>query len=156
MVKAKRRQYDDKFRASAVVMLEAAGYPDTPGALKRVATHLHMPQMTLSRWARATNNPPPTEIVTEKRGELLDSLKALAWKLVDAMPTKIEDANLQQSGTVLGIVMDKVLLLEGKATERVDHTGLSDTERTDRVMGILDTARARRDGRAADGGEFVQ
>jgi transposase-like protein len=135
---SKRKRYDDKFRASAVVMLEAAGYPDTKGALQHVADHLGVPAMTLSRWFKGTRNPPPHELVTEKRGDLLDSLKALAHQLVEAMPGKIEDANLQQSGTVLGIVLDKVLLLEGKATERVDHTGLTRDERISRISALLD------------------
>lgn len=133
----KRKRYDDKFRASAVVMLEAAGYPEQKGALSHVADHLRVPAMTLSRWFKQSNNPPPNELVTEKRTDFLANLKALAWKLSDAIPSKIEDANLQQVGTVLGIVVDKAQLLEGKATERVDHTGLTRDERLTRIGELL-------------------
>lgn len=152
----KRKSYDDKFRASAVVMLEAAGYPLQKGALTHVAEHLHVPAMTLSRWFKGTRNPAPNEVVTEKRIDLLDKLRALAHTLADAIPDKIEDANLQQSGTVLGIVLDKVQLLEGKATERIeyDHTGLTDEGRADRIAALLDTARTRRAGQP-DRGERV-
>ena len=134
---AKRRHYDDKFRASAVVMLEAAGYPDKKGALAQVAAHCGVPEPTLHRWAREKNNPPPSDVVNEKRGELTDLLRDLAYKLVAAMPDKIGEAGLQQQGTTLGIVIDKLQLLEGKATERVDHTGLNRDERIARVAELL-------------------
>ena len=35
---AKKRRYNDKFRANAVVILEAAGYPKS-GALSQVSQH---------------------------------------------------------------------------------------------------------------------
>lgn len=40
-------KYDDEFRASAVLMLEAAGYPDTEGALARVSELLGVPARIL-------------------------------------------------------------------------------------------------------------
>lgn len=121
---AKRKHYDDKFRASAVVMLEAAGYPDQKGALTYVAKELRVDAMTLSRWFKRVQNPPPNEVVTEKRRDIVATLRTIAFKLADAIPDKIDDANLQQAGTVLGIVLDKLQLLEGKATERYEISGL--------------------------------
>lgn len=145
---AKRRQYDDKFRASVVVMLQSQGYPAIKGALTHVANHVGVPAMTISRWFHATSNPPPNELVNEKRGDLVELLRDLVYKLVGAMPDKIEEAALQQQGTVLGIVIDKLQLLEGKATERVEVNELSDTDRAARIATLLNRAGARRDGRA--------
>lgn len=154
---AKRKRYDDKFRASAVVMLEAAGYPDKIGALAEVAKHLGVPAMTISRWFKAAQNPPPNELVTQQKKELTDRLEELAHKLVDMAFTIADDADtsasIQQVATSMGIVVDKWQLLKGKPTDRTEI--VDNTDRANRLNAILDSARARRDGRAADG-EYVQ
>lgn len=114
----KRRKYDDKFRASAVVMLEAAGYPGKEGALMAVAKHLAVPHNTLRGWYHNEHNPPPSELRQEKKAELTTELKNLAYELVAAMRINIHDANLVQQATTFGIVVDKWQLLEGKPTWR--------------------------------------
>lgn len=148
---AKRKSYDDKFRASAVVMLEAAGYPDKKGALVEVAKHLGVPHPTLSRWYNAQRNPPPDELVQEKRRELKDLLADELDAIFRAMPNARENASYRDLGTVAGILFDKKQLLEGKPTEIVDDAGLTDEARADRITSLLDAARARRDRQAADG-----
>jgi len=70
-----RKRYDDKFRANAVVLLEAAGYPNKKGALELVSKQLSCPCPTLHRWAKGKNNPPPSDIVNEKRKELKELLE---------------------------------------------------------------------------------
>jgi transposase-like protein len=121
---SKRRHYDDKFRASAVVTLEAAGYPEQKGALDRVASHLGVPAPTLHRWANGKNNPPPSELVNEKRQELSIELREVAYVLVKAIPGKVDEASLQQVTTSLGIVIDKMQLLECKPTWIGEIAGL--------------------------------
>lgn len=119
-----RRRYDDKFRASAVVMLEAAGYPGKEGALMEVARHLSTPHPTLHRWFTGKNNPPPFDVVQEEKKELTNLMDAFLNKVIMAMPDKIEESSLQQCATSFGIVVDKKQLLGGKPTEIVelDHT----------------------------------
>lgn len=114
----RRRRYDDKFRASAVVMLEAAGYPEQKGALIRVANHLGVPESTLRGWESEEHNPPPAQLRAEKKEELTFELKNLAYELVTAMRGNIHDANLVQQATTFGIIVDKWQLLEGKPTWR--------------------------------------
>lgn len=121
---ANRRRYDDKFRAGAVVTLEAAGYPDQKGALIQVANHLRVPESTLRGWYSEEHNPVPAQLRAEKRRELNIELREVAYKLVRAMPDKIEDAALQQVATSLGIVIDKMQLLEGKPTWIGEIVGL--------------------------------
>ena len=141
-------------------MLEAAGYPNKIGALNEVAKHLHVPAMTISRWFKARQNPPPNELVTQQKKELTDRLEELAHKLVDMAFTIAgaadTDASIQQVATSMGIVVDKWQLLKGKATERHEIVDLSDSERAARIATLLERAGARRDGRAADSGEYVQ
>jgi len=148
---AKRKRYDDKFRASAVVMLEAAGYPDQKGALQRVADRLKVPPSTLHRWFKGKNNPPPSELVTEKKGELKNLIRDEVYSILGDMPEAREFASYRDLGTVAGILLDKLQLLENKPTERVEHTGnLTVEERANRITGLLDAARDRRTRRATD------
>jgi transposase-like protein len=121
-VARKRQRYTDDFRASAVVMLEAQGYPDNPGALTVVASHLHIPHQTLSRWAREAQNPAPPELVQEKRADLKELLRAEIDAALKAMPGVRPDASYRDLVTASGIMIDKLQLLEGNPTERQDVT----------------------------------
>ena len=119
----KRMRYTDEFRASAVLMLEAAGYPNQKGALMAVSKNLNVPHPTLSRWARKVQNPAPDKLVHEKREELVIRLEDLAHRLLDAIGEDIDDSGVDavRAATALGITVDKWQLLSGKATENIDQ-----------------------------------
>ena len=114
---AKRKRYDDKFRATAVVMLEAQGYPNEKGSLERVSKGLGVPGRTLSRWFRAENNPPPDNIVREIKGELTDLIDNELNEIFKAMHAVRPDASYRDLGVVSGILADKKQLLSGSPTE---------------------------------------
>lgn len=114
---AKRPKYDDKFRANAVVLLEAAGYPNKPGALNTTAKRLGVHDRTLSRWARQENNPPPSELVTEKRGELSDLLRKEIDEAIHAMGDARQEASYRDLVTAVAIMIDKLQLLAGEPTD---------------------------------------
>lgn len=122
--KRPRRRYDDKFRASAVVMLEAAGYPDRKGALEQAAKACKAPTSTLQGWFNATRNPPPPEMRCEKRLELTDLLRNELAAAFVQMPNARPDASYRDLGTVAAIFIDKLQLLEGKPTWIVEITNL--------------------------------
>jgi transposase-like protein len=124
MAKMARRRYDDKFRASAVVMLQAAGYPDKKGALTKVARHLSIPHATLSRWYNHKRNPAPTDMVHEKKNDMIVELDNLARALVEAMYKEVDEngAPLRELATAFGIVFDKKQLLTGDPTETNNTT----------------------------------
>lgn len=117
----KHPQYDDEFRASAKVMLEAAGYPGTPGALSKVAKHLKMQPRTLSRWFNGENNPPPGKLVSIKKKDMADALEDIAWRLIHHVkdPEVIAEMTGQQGATSIGILIDKIRLLREQPTERL-------------------------------------
>lgn len=119
---AKQKRYDDKFRASAVVMLEAAGYPGKEGALASTAKHLKVPHQTLRRWFLNEQNPPPSALVREKRGELSDLLRNEIDAALGAMDGARPEASYRDLGTVAGILIDKLQLITGKPTERSEIT----------------------------------
>ena len=153
---AKRPHYDEKFIAGAVVMLEAAGYPEKKGALASTAKHLRMHERTLSRWFKKEQNPPPDKLVSEKRGELSELLRNEVEGIFCQMPNVREEASYRDLGTVAGILIDKLQLITGKPTERseINDTSNTDEERAARIAAILNKARARRDRRSDErGGE---
>lgn len=118
---AKRRRYTDEERASAVVMLQSQGYPDKPGALSTVARYLSIPTSTLAGWYTGINNPPPSELVEQKKADLAQLFEQAAYKMVAhaTKDTVIEDMTGQQAMTSAGIAVDKMRLLRGLPTEIV-------------------------------------
>ena len=147
----KRKSYDDKFRASAVVMLEAAGYPTEKGALQKVADNLGVPAMTISRWFKKSNNPAPNDLVNEKAIDLLEAIRHELGAVFGEMPNAREFASYKDLATAAGILIDKLQLLENKPTERVEHSGtITHEERANRILGILESARSGPDRRRTD------
>lgn len=144
-------RYTDEFRAQAIVMLEAAGWPDRKGAIRSTARVLGIQERTLGRWAKRQQNPPPDKMVYEKTFDLLEAIQKELQAVIKELPSARPDADYKELITALAILVDKSQLLEGKATERVEH--LTHEERTNRLAELLDAARTRRNGRAAG---FVQ
>lgn len=132
----KRPRYDDKFRASAIVLLQSEGYPNKPGALRLVSKHLGVPEATLSRWARGVSNPPPNMVVTEEKQALDARLETLAHKLLDRVES--EDVLDAMSGrelmTAFGISIDKMRLLRDLPTEII-----SIAPQVSRLMELMST-----------------
>ena len=120
---SKRRRYDDKFRASAVVMLEAAGYPDKDGALARVARELKVPESTLHGWAN-NRNTPPSQMRTIKRVELNTVIREEIYSALEAAQNVRQDASYRDLITGAAILIDKLQLLEGQPTWRIEVINL--------------------------------
>lgn len=135
-------RYTDEFRAQAIVMLQAAGWPEKKGVLVQVAHRLGIQYRTLARWARRERNPAPDKLVYEKAFDLKRALQDEIQAILEEMPNARPDADFRELGTVLGIAIDKLQLLEGKATERIEM--MTDDERAARISAILDAARERR------------
>ena len=102
-------------------MLEAAGYPEKKGALAAVSKSQQVPHSTLSRWARNLQNPPPSQLVHEKKIDLLAELENLLELHIRAAGETIKDAYHNQVMQGLGITFDKIQLLTGGATENVNQ-----------------------------------
>lgn len=120
---SKRKRYTDDFRAGAVLMLQAAGYPDTEGALSLVSRKLNVPRTTLRRWFHEQQNPPPSDLVHEKKLDLVAAIREEIAAVLGEMPEARADADYRTLATALGILVDKLQLLEGRPTERTEQTG---------------------------------
>lgn len=138
-----RRRYDDKFRAGAVVTLEAAGYPGKEGALAQVSKHLGVPHNTLRGWYHAEHNPPPSQLRQQKKGDLLDWIEEELAGIFSDMPGKRELASYRDIGTVAGILMDKKQLLTGNPTGIFKVDNVSDSDIIREFNQLLNTARER-------------
>ena len=114
---AKRKSYTDDYKAGIVLMLEAAGYPHTKGALQRVANKTGVPHPTISRWFRKVQAHPPDNLVQSKKGSLIERLDEIIDQMVDELPSAIPDAGLRELTTGIGTLIDKRRLLSGESTD---------------------------------------
>lgn len=112
----KRKRYSDEFRASAILMLEAAGYPDRKGALAAVSRQTGAPPPTLHRWARSKQNPPPSDMVIEKRFDLRKAIREELEAIFHEAKDARQDATYHDLMWAAGVLTDKELLLAGKPT----------------------------------------
>lgn len=132
-----RRRYTDEERATAVVALEAEGYPDKTGALTAVSRRMGVPGTTLRRWFKSEQNPPPAEMVHEKKIDLVAAIKAELAEVVAAFSSTRPDADYRALMTAFGILTDKLQLLEGKATQRTEvHVTSPTDELRSRIAGL--------------------
>lgn len=107
-----KRCYSDEERANALATLKANG-----GKVSLTARQLGIPEVTLRQWASGLRHPEAMQMSESKSALLADHLEEVAFKLVKAMPKKIEKAGLQQVAVSLGISVEKVKLLRGEPTE---------------------------------------
>lgn len=114
----KRKPYDDEYRASAVLMLDAAGYPEREGALSYVSGHLGVARSTLRSWHNGTHNPPPANVRHKKAIDLVTAIQSELAAIFPAMAERRIDANYRELATAAGILIDKLQLLTGKPTWR--------------------------------------
>ena len=122
MAATKRKQYTDAQRADLVVMLESEGYPGKKGALAKVSKYSKVPAPTLHRWFHEKNNPAPSELVNERAFDLRQALQTELESIFGALPASRGIAEYKDLVRGLGIVIDKILLLDGKATQRIALT----------------------------------
>lgn len=114
-------KYSDKFKASAVVTLQGAGYPDNPHKLKEIASSLNVPVRTLRRWYKSEVGAPSDKIVQQEKRDMSNELRKLFFKLIDHAldDDVIDEMSGQQAVTSMGIVFDKMRLLMGLPTQIV-------------------------------------
>lgn len=120
--KKKRPDYSDETRAKVVAMLNAEGYPETKGALTKVADAFGIPARTISRWFNGEANPVLDRDVSEKEFELASLLRKELEAIIPLLEKKRGEASYSQLVTATGILTDKMLLLDGKNTARESIT----------------------------------
>jgi transposase-like protein len=138
MVKPKR-QYSDSEKAEYLAALDANG-----GNLRHTARQTGIALATLQGWAQGRGvSSDCSDLRTQKKEALSDRLEVIAHSLVDAIPSAISGANLQQITTSLAIAIDKMLLLKGQPTEITPVSNMTDEERLRRLTELVQKAMAR-------------
>ena len=131
-------------------MLDVLGYGgngDKTGAMAKVSKQYNVPPATLRGWWLNEHNPPPTEIRDIKTSEIIALIKNEVHGALTSMPNARPDASYKDLAVAGAVLIDKLQLLEGKATERIEH--ISPEQRADRIRELFDIARDRRDQQAA-------
>jgi transposase-like protein len=110
------RRYSDEEKAQALAALDANG-----GNVAKTARQIGVPRKTLAEWAadRHTHDD-VAEIRQRKKIDLAQQLENIARQIADALPDKIQAANLQQAATSMAIAIDKMQLLRGAPTSISD------------------------------------
>lgn len=108
-------RYSDDQRAAVLAALDANG-----GNLSKTARDTGVPKSTLIAWRDNVHVPPADELRTSKKLELTELIRTELDAIFEAMPGKRESADYKTLGTVAGILSDKLTLLDGGATSRID------------------------------------
>ena len=142
---AKRKKYTDNFKAGAVLMLEAEGYPGDPFAIERVAEHIKIPRRTLLRWFKGDTGAPSVEVVQQQKMGLIDLFDQELRKVFIAMNEVRADASYRDLATGAGIFADKLQLLNNRPTMRIEAdvtsselVDMNDDELADLLQAIQD------------------
>lgn len=109
-------KYGDEFKASSVLMLQAAGYPERPNAMRDVERATGVHRKTLLRWWRNETGAPPEEVVERERLNLLEEFEKLIGISLGFAAEAAEVAGYKDLLIGIGILFDKRQLLQGEPT----------------------------------------
>lgn len=115
-------KYSDEFRASAIAMLEGAGFASSKSkAVEQVERYYKgkVSKRTLFRWGNGENNPAPAKLVTEKKEDLADVFERVAYKYLKHAEHEdvIDEVSGNAAVVTAATAVDKMRLLRGLPTE---------------------------------------
>lgn len=113
-----RRHYSDADRAMALAVLDSC-----EGKTSLAAAQLKIPESTLRRWIEDRDLAAPAELREEKKLGLAELFEAEIRAAILSMESKRDGASYRDTGTVIGILTDKVQLLRGEPTVRTEEVG---------------------------------
>jgi len=119
-----------------------------------VANNVGVSHSLIRRWFTKEVNPPPSKIAQIKMSDIVEMLKNEVVAALQELPNARGDADYLDIGKVMGIMVDKLQLLQGEATERVVYE-LSDSDRSEQIATLLNAARAREVGQSANGADII-
>lgn len=122
-----KRSYSEADKAAALLTLETNG-----GNVARTSRETHIPRKTIEGWRDGKGvNDDVADLRRENRAPLLSLLTEELYEVLDLMPDKRSEAAYKDLVRAAGILVDKVQLLGGGATEAitirfVDDDGTND------------------------------
>jgi hypothetical protein len=130
--------HPDAVKAAALAAYDSIGTGDGY-AIARAAAIVHLPRTTVAEWIRNERyvNGDATEIRHMKKRDLADECEDIARGIIGSMPSKLEDATLQQSATAAGILIDKAQLLRQRPTSIQAGVYLTQEQKVARLDAIF-------------------
>jgi transposase-like protein len=127
--KRKKREYSPETKAAALALLASCGGNTRAAARQLAAAGQRIPEATLRGWAKQPLELPEQELVDDAKRELDVILESVVGKIAlgldrPAAITRILSRPVQ-AGTVLGILIDKLRVLRGQASEITEQRTLS-------------------------------
>ena len=119
MTKRRWTSYSDSDKDAAILMLQAAGYPNTDGALERASKESGVPRTTLRNWFNNEHGAPQSKVRHIKKGEIVARLDRVISKLVEHLYSIADSGDVRETAITLGVVVDKRQLLSGDPTENL-------------------------------------
>jgi transposase-like protein len=120
-----RRRYSDQEQADALAALDANG-----GEVARTAAALGIPDETLRMWARGLRRPHNPQLLASTKEALAERLEAIAQSMAGVIEGGLDRISPSQAAIIMGISIEKFLLLRGEATS---ITTTADDERSARL-----------------------
>lgn len=112
-----KRSYSEAEKVAALLTLETNG-----GNVARTSRETHIPRKTIEGWRDGKGvNGDVADLRRENRVPLLERLTNELYEVLSLMPDKRAEAAYKDLVRAAGILVDKVQLLDGGATERVEN-----------------------------------
>lgn len=124
----KYRVYTDKFKATVLLMLEAAGGVGHHSAMAQVSKKYGVPYRTLQGWAnngvKQIDLQAKTEIdelMDDTRKELVELFDTEVRSIFGSLEGKREEATYKELAWAAAVFLDKLQLLNNKPTQNVQQ-----------------------------------
>ena len=111
-----------------IVQAFAGVLAENGGSINRIAEETGLPRRSIrnlkkdpEKYVKSLN---PSEL-NSIQNCIASKLMTVAEQITDALPCKIESANLLQASTSLGVVLDKARLILGLSTGRTENVNLT-------------------------------
>ena len=137
MPKKTKRRYSDDEKAVILSAVDANG-----GNVKGTCDILGLPHETVTYWANGNVHPDVAKLRNDKKLPIADRLEQIAHDLLDQVPDKYGDANLQQAMTSVAIAIDKMRLLREQPTTISQKAEPDDAELLGRLHRLAERIKA--------------
>lgn len=130
--KRRKKSYSDEEKAAALAVLAANAGSTRAAARQLAAAGVRVPEATLRDWAAQPMQlePAVVEMVEDAKRRLDEILEGVAGKLARGLDRPEAIARIMsrpvQAATVLGILIDKMKILRGEATQVVEHVSYTE------------------------------
>ena len=113
------RKIPDDEKAMWLLQMEVLGYPDNENGPYQITKQKNAPSaITLRRWWKIKDSPSIDNLVKHKKRDFVEELKELLGLHIDAAKEAVKGhEDIRAIDTGIGIIVDKLQLLQGEPTD---------------------------------------